>query len=106
MNAQTSNQSAPMKSPAPPPARSTTAPIECTVKKTFYDDKMQLVAEGKTYLYQPSGDEPFPFNILQPIDPALAEKAEKEYSEFRKAKLARIRDRRDRELALKKIARA
>lgn len=103
MNAQPNNQSAPVKSPAPSPARSTTAPIECTVKKTFYDDKMQLVAEGNMYYYTPEADRPFPSPLLQPNDPALAEEAEAEYEAFRKEKLARIRAKKERQLSIEAL---
>lgn len=104
MNAQTSNQSAPAKSPAPSPARSTTAPIKCTVKKTFYDDKMQLVAEGNTYYYTPEPDRPFPFPLLQPNDPELAAGAEAEYENFRKEKLAQIRAKKERQFSIEALA--
>jgi len=93
------------KAPAPAP-RSRSAAIECTVKKTFYNDNMQLVMEGKTYYYQPVAGQPFPFNILQPNDDALAKELEAEYREFKAEKLAAIREQRNDVNALRRLARA
>lgn len=72
-------------------------PIQCIVKKRFYDERGATVREGATYWFQLREGQNFPYDVLEPVDKTLA-------SKYRKAFEARAAEKRDRDVERARFA--
>lgn len=79
-------------------------PVECIVKKKFFDDRSALVQAGKTYYYQHRAGRPFPYAVLEPKNRAHAKAVKASYEEAQRRKAEAQAEKRKRRAAFGRLA--
>jgi hypothetical protein len=79
-------------------------PIQCIVKKRFFDERQATIREGSTYYYQRRKGMTFPYEILEPVSKSVASAVRKEYEEKRAWKDETLRQRQQRREAFARMA--
>lgn len=80
------------------------APVECIVKKKFFDENSALVPVGKTYYYQRRKGKAFPYDVLEPVNKSHASAAKREFLDRREEKEDLLRNKRKRRAAFARLA--
>jgi hypothetical protein len=79
-------------------------PIQCIVKKRFFDERQALIREGSTYYFQRREGETFPYKVLEPVSKAVAASVRKEYEKAQADKAETASERKRRREAFARMA--